>query len=84
MPPEQETRITGDPANVLGANRIENVTIHAAEPASNVSPCLEDQTPDGQQKTRPQFSILRESLRPVTLKVLIPACNYMIRQLYMY
>lgn len=68
MPPEQETRITGDPANVLGANRIENVTIHAAEPASNVSPCLEDQTPDGQQTTRPQFSILRESLRPVTLK----------------
>ena len=74
MPPEQETKITGDPANVLVANRIENVAIHTAEPASNVSPCLDDQTPAaGQQHTRPQFSVLRESLRPITLKVVIPA-----------
>ncbi|KAK9276878.1 hypothetical protein L1049_006415 [Liquidambar formosana] len=70
MPPEQETTITSGSTNVTVANRIENVSVHA-EPlvlTSNVSPCLEDPTPVQQQATPLRFSILRASLRPVTLK----------------
>ncbi|XP_052187863.1 ABC transporter G family member 21 [Diospyros lotus] len=62
MPPEHETtNITGSPAGVL----------HAAAPPSsvaNVSPCIEDAVSDVQQQSSPaRFSILRQTLPPVTL-----------------
>lgn len=74
MPPDQErTSITGlpGPANAMKCTRAENSAVHI-QPlnlASNVSLCLEGQMPDAQEQTPVRFSILRQSLRPVTLKV---------------
>uniref|UniRef100_A0A5B7APC2 Putative ABC transporter G family member 21 n=1 Tax=Davidia involucrata TaxID=16924 RepID=A0A5B7APC2_DAVIN len=66
MPPEHETSITGVSANVLVTNRTDP---EVSSSVSNVSPCLDDQMPDKQQTTTPiRLSVLRESLRPVTLK----------------
>ncbi|KAL5828500.1 hypothetical protein ACOSQ3_017968 [Xanthoceras sorbifolium] len=73
MPPDQETCIAGNgPANTILTNRTENVSVHA-EPslsANNVTPCSEDGIADqNQEAIQTRFSnILRESLRPVTLK----------------
>ncbi|KAJ0095924.1 hypothetical protein Patl1_16535 [Pistacia atlantica] len=66
MPPDQQETNT-----INLTNRTENVLVHA-EPsisANNVSPCSEDPISDQRQEATPaRFSILRESLRPVTLK----------------
>ncbi|XP_057961499.1 ABC transporter G family member 21 [Malania oleifera] len=70
MPPEQETRLTRGPATALVRNRTDSASTHADPPgsASNVSPCVEDELLD-HQPTPVRFSnILRQSLRPVTLK----------------
>ena len=76
MPPDQETcNIAGNgPANTIhSTNRTENVSVIHAEPslaASNVTLCPEDRITDqNHEATQARFSILRESLRPVTLKV---------------
>ncbi|KAA8532762.1 hypothetical protein F0562_032795 [Nyssa sinensis] len=71
MPPEHETTsITGIPSNVLLTNRTENISVHAEPPSSvsNLSPCLDRQKPDQQEATPVRLSVLRESLRPITLK----------------
>ncbi|CAK9149070.1 unnamed protein product [Ilex paraguariensis] len=70
MPPDHDNRVTGGPANVLVGHRTENISVHAEPPgsASNVSPCSDDRMPDQQQAAPARFSVLRESLRPVTLK----------------
>ncbi|XP_031273677.1 ABC transporter G family member 21 isoform X1 [Pistacia vera] len=66
MPPDQQETNT-----INLTNRTENVLVHA-EPsisANNVSPCSEDPISDQRQEATPaRFSILRESLGPVTLK----------------
>ncbi|XP_059648636.1 ABC transporter G family member 21 [Cornus florida] len=70
MPPEHETRITGCPAIVLANNRTDNISVYAESigSASNVSPCLDDEMPIQEKPTPVRFSVLRESLRPVTLR----------------
>lgn len=84
MPPEQETIATTgtatsiQPANIPAANWSENALVHA-EPSGtstsslsiNVSTCFEDQMPDQlqDQANTHRFSILHQSLRPITLKV---------------
>ncbi|KAG2706767.1 hypothetical protein I3760_05G117600 [Carya illinoinensis] len=83
MPPEQETIATTgtatsiQPANIPAANWSENALVHA-EPSGtstsslsiNVSTCFEDQMPDQlqDQANTHRFSILHQSLRPITLK----------------
>lgn len=73
MPPEQDNTISGGPTKVMVTNRTEKASVHAKLPGStnNVNPCLEDGIPDQdqQQATPLRFSILSESLQPVTLKV---------------
>ncbi|PQP93419.1 ABC transporter G family member 21 [Prunus yedoensis var. nudiflora] len=74
IPPEQETSMTSTPANILLStlNRPDqNGSVHAersAPPSSNVSPCLGDDMP-ADRPTSHRTSILRQSLRPVTLKL---------------
>ncbi|KAJ4710606.1 ABC transporter family protein [Melia azedarach] len=76
MPPDQqESSMTGNgpspTATTVLTNRTDNFLVHA-EPSlsvNNVSPCSEDRIIDQIQEPAPaRFSILRESLRPVTLK----------------
>lgn len=73
IPPEQETSMTNTPANILLSNLNrpdQNGSVHAersAPPSSNVSPCLGDDMP-ADRPTSHRTSILRRSLRPVTLK----------------
>ncbi|KAI3885183.1 hypothetical protein MKW98_002575 [Papaver atlanticum] len=73
MPPakhEMEVFSRPQPTNVFPTtNRSENIVVHAEPPVSasnNVNPCLDD--PQQMQETPGRCSILRESLRPVTLK----------------
>ncbi|KAL9389437.1 hypothetical protein Peur_018042 [Populus x canadensis] len=78
MPPEQEnTNIstTGNigPSNVMLTNWTETVTVHAEPSVSssinNTSSCSQDQVLQGQQEPAlSRFTILRASLRPVTLE----------------
>ncbi|XWS64378.1 hypothetical protein CRYUN_Cryun06bG0181100 [Craigia yunnanensis] len=76
MPPEQETSnitIHNSPSGIMLTNRSENVSVHAEPSAlsTNVVPCSQDPIPSQQQKeqqTRLRFSVLCQSLRPVTLK----------------
>ncbi|GAV73295.1 ABC_tran domain-containing protein/ABC2_membrane domain-containing protein [Cephalotus follicularis] len=76
MPPQQETTsvtANGGASNIMLTNRTESVLVHAEPPGSpsHVSSCIEDRIPDHQHPTSStpaRFSILRESLRPVTLK----------------
>ncbi|EOY02185.1 hypothetical protein QUC31_013399 [Theobroma cacao] len=77
MPPEQETSnitIHNSPASIILTNRTENnVSVHAEPSASsiNVVPCSQEPIPAHQQQeqqTPLRISVLRESLRPVTLK----------------
>ncbi|KAF7131676.1 hypothetical protein RHSIM_Rhsim09G0114200 [Rhododendron simsii] len=71
MPPENETSITRNPASVLVASRIQNACVridHPPNSSSNVSPCTDDRMPEQRQSTPARFSVLRESLRPITLK----------------
>ncbi|KAH7840802.1 hypothetical protein Vadar_021826 [Vaccinium darrowii] len=71
MPPEHETSITRNPASILVASRIQNTSVHIDHPpnsSSNVSPCTDDRMPEQRQSTPARFSVLHESLRPVTLK----------------
>lgn len=74
MPPEQESNsISGNgpsPNNIILPNWPENVSVHAEPPPlpsvnSNPSPQPDPQ----QQPNSSKFSVLRESLRPITLKV---------------
>lgn len=74
MPPEQESSITRTPPTILlsNINRSENGSVHAEPSCSasnNVTPCLGDEKPDQPQLSTPRFSLFRESLHPVTLKV---------------
>lgn len=77
MPPDQESAssITGNPANIgTKTNRAhESVALQIDQPTSNViNPCVDDQIPHHhQQANAVRASILRQSLRPVTLKVFI-------------
>lgn len=70
MPPDQEsTSITGCPGaanNVIKCSRTENNSVHV-EPLNSESNV--DHMLDEQLETPAQNSILRHSLRPVTLKV---------------
>ncbi|MCL7038524.1 hypothetical protein MKW94_015286 [Papaver nudicaule] len=72
MPPAEQEIISSrpQPNNVFAAtNRSENMAVHAQPPVSasnNVNPCLDD--PQQMRETQGRCSILRESLRPVTLK----------------
>ena len=79
MPPEHETSITNNPVSVLVNSRIEVTSTHAEPPSSlsNTSPCVDDQMSDQPPSTLAQFSVLRASLRPITLKVYksILICN---------
>ncbi|KAK2994363.1 hypothetical protein RJ640_017875 [Escallonia rubra] len=63
MPPEHETSVSRSSANVQATNRNE-----LPGSVSNVSPCMDDQMQDQQEATPAKFSVLRGSLRPVTLK----------------
>ncbi|XP_057478934.1 ABC transporter G family member 21-like [Actinidia eriantha] len=70
MPPEHETSITNNPVSVLLNSRIEVTSTHAEPPSSlsNTTPCVDDQMSDQPPSTLAQFSVLRASLRPITLK----------------
>ncbi|OVA10192.1 ABC transporter-like [Macleaya cordata] len=75
MPPaaEQEMEIAASrpTINVPTTNRSDNIVVHAEPPGSatnNVNPCLDDHQPEQMQATIGRCSVLRESLRPVTLK----------------
>ncbi|KAK6931439.1 ABC transporter-like, ATP-binding domain [Dillenia turbinata] len=69
-PADQETAITSNSANILLVNRLETISVHAEPPgpATNASPCVEDQNPEQEEPNSHRFSILRASLRPVILK----------------
>lgn len=71
MPLEHEIFVTrGSPANHVASNKTENILVRP-EPSgstSNVSPCFDDHMQDHQQANQVRVSVLRESLRPVTLK----------------
>nr|AIU41651.1 ABC transporter family protein [Hevea brasiliensis] len=71
MPPEQESSIAAgnSPANIMLPNWTETVPVHAEPSVSsiNATPCSQDRLPDQQEPTPSRFSILRASLRPVTL-----------------
>jgi hypothetical protein len=63
------------PSNVMLTNWTETVTVHAEPSVSssinNTSSCSQDQVLQGQQEPAlSRFTILRASLRPVTLEVL--------------
>ncbi|KAI3932904.1 hypothetical protein MKW92_026170 [Papaver armeniacum] len=73
MPPaeqEMEAFSRPQPTNVSPTTNIsENIVVHVEPPVSasnNVNPCLDD--PQQMRETPGRCSILRESLRPVTLK----------------
>ncbi|KAJ9140664.1 hypothetical protein P3X46_031283 [Hevea brasiliensis] len=72
MPPEQESSIAAGNVspNIMLTNWTETVSVHAEPSVSsiNTTPCSQDRLPDKQEPNPPRFSILRESLRPVTLK----------------
>ncbi|KAM0961439.1 hypothetical protein ACFX2J_020633 [Malus domestica] len=74
IPLGQETSMTNTPPNILLSNLNrpdQNGLVHAKPSASsrtNVSPCLGDDMTDQPQPTSHRASILRQSLRPVTLK----------------
>lgn len=80
MPPEQEATITGSgtPA-VIMHNRTETVSVHAELSVSSINLSLRSQDKEpAQHEPKPnpaRFSILRESLHPVTLKVRLLACT---------
>ncbi|KAL2546539.1 ABC transporter G family member 21 [Forsythia ovata] len=68
MPPEQET---AGAANALVCNGTNNISVQVEPPGStrgNVSPCPDDQITEQNHSTMVRFSVLRESLRPITLK----------------
>ncbi|XAR65366.1 Monosaccharide-transporting ATPase [Bertholletia excelsa] len=63
MPPEQETSINGNPASVLVINR-DTTSVHYEPPGS----AADDHQMTGRGQSAPsRFSVLRESLHPVTL-----------------
>lgn len=66
-----ELEISGGAANALVCNGTNNISVHVEPSAStsNVSPCSDDQIPEQNHATTVRFSVLRESLRPITLKV---------------
>ncbi|KAI3467159.1 hypothetical protein Pfo_023822 [Paulownia fortunei] len=67
MPPEQENSSTkGGAAN----NLADNISIQIERPVltSNVSPCPDNQILEKDHATLVRFSVLRQSLHPVTLK----------------
>lgn len=73
LPHDQEnSSIHGGSSNVLVRTRMENMSLQI-EPTSltcNVSPRVnDDQISNHQQSHHAKLSVLRESLRPVTLKV---------------
>ncbi|KAL7001284.1 ABC transporter G member 21 [Sarracenia purpurea var. burkii] len=61
IPPQHQTSISGNPATTT--------TILVEPPSSftNVSPCADDPISDEPQSTTARFSVLRQSLCPVTL-----------------
>ncbi|KAJ4828341.1 ABC transporter G member 21 [Turnera subulata] len=77
MPPEQETGTVtatnnGPAANIMLPNWTDTVSVHAEPPPSSIdlnttTPCNPQDRAQTQQE-HSKFSILRESLRPVTLK----------------
>ncbi|KAK6921808.1 ABC transporter-like, ATP-binding domain [Dillenia turbinata] len=69
-PADQETAIISNSSNFLLVNRLETISVHAEppSPATKANPCAEDQNPEQEQPNSDRFSILRASLRPVTLK----------------
>lgn len=74
LPLEHETSTPRGPANniIPVSNKPDNISVHAEPPAGstscNVGPCLDEQMPNQPPATPVRFSVLRESLRPVTLK----------------
>lgn len=71
MPFEQD--INGVAANALVRNRTHNISLPVEPPGStgNVSPSPVDQIQEQNHANTVRISVLRESLRPITLKV----CN---------
>ncbi|KAJ8563005.1 hypothetical protein K7X08_031457 [Anisodus acutangulus] len=70
LPHDQEnSSINGGPSNVHVRARMESISlqIEPTGPTCNVSP-VNDEIPDHQQSHHAKLSVLRESLRPVTLK----------------
>eukprot|EP00257_Ricinus_communis_P019111 XP_015578001.1 ABC transporter G family member 21 [Ricinus communis] len=73
MPPLQENNLTNNcPPNHIALNNwTETVPVYAEPSVSsiNLNPCSQEhQLPDEEEQTQSRFSILRESLRPITLK----------------
>lgn len=74
LPHDQEnsSSIHGGSSNVFVRARMESISLQIGPtgPTCNVSPRVkDDQISDHQQSHHAKLSILRESLRPVTLKV---------------
>lgn len=70
LPHDQDNNINSGSSNILVRTRIENMSLQI-EPTGNVSPRVNDEVLDLQQQSNhAKLSVLRESLRPVTLKVL--------------
>ncbi|XAR55860.1 hypothetical protein NMG60_11036083 [Bertholletia excelsa] len=69
MPPENETSNTaGSAPAVRVASRVDTPSFRL-DPPSNVCPCSDDKMPDQQKSNSSSpFSLLRQSLYPVTLK----------------
>ncbi|XP_059308706.1 ABC transporter G family member 21 [Lycium ferocissimum] len=71
LPHDQEnSSINGGSSNVLVLTRMESISlqIEPTGPTCNVSPRVNDEITDHQQSHHAKLSVLRESLRPVTLK----------------
>ncbi|KAK6157728.1 hypothetical protein DH2020_011976 [Rehmannia glutinosa] len=69
LPPEQEnTSIKG--SSSTNNNPSDSISVQIERPglASNVSPCPDNQMSEKDRAARVRFSVLRESLHPVTLK----------------
>ncbi|XP_009586692.1 ABC transporter G family member 21-like [Nicotiana tomentosiformis] len=68
LPHDQDNNINSGSSNILVRTRIENMSLQI-EPTGNVSPRVNDEVLDLQQQSNhAKLSVLRESLRPVTLK----------------
>nr|GMD28539.1 ABC transporter G family member 21 [Ipomoea batatas] len=71
--PDREDSVHGGSSNVLVCSRMESVKLQIIDPPissskSNVSPCSNNDIPDQDHSPPGQFSVLRASSHPVTLK----------------
>lgn len=72
MPLEHETIImSGGSANSPASHMANNFAVHTEPPGSmtNVRSCSDEQIPSQSSANTLRFSVLRQSLRPVILKV---------------